>query len=197
MGVLFLMWAAIVFGGTGIHAPDSGLAGWLQSQKNPGVYEAMTWISRMHETLAIAGYVGVLAITGYLTGYRRWSNVFLATVPGGMIFNALVKLVFQRPRPSFLATHTISGSFSFPSGHTTAATLLYGFILWFVFANTHDAWKRVLASIAFVCMVLLVAFSRMYLNVHYFSDVVASMLLGPAVLFLAAHLSMQYLNVRD
>ena len=94
-------------------------------------------------------------------------------VPLGMLLNVLLKNIFQRARPSFEHPLLTLTTYSFPSGHAAAATLLYG-VLGAYLVCTCKGWRRALAGCLAVAMVALVGLSRIYLGAHYLSDVAAA-----------------------
>lgn len=97
----------------------------------------------------------------------------------------LGKIFFRRERPNaFFQTFT-DGSFSFPSGHATTVMVFYGFLAYLVVKNFPSLRVRIAAILATIIIVLLVDVSRLYLGVHYFSDVIAGNLVGLAGLLLA------------
>jgi membrane-associated phospholipid phosphatase len=98
----------------------------------------------------------------------------MVTVPSGMVLNALTKLAFQRARPSFDNPILTLSSYSFPSGHVAAATLFYGVLAALLIAKTSEWRWRVLILLVAIVLVALVALTRMYLVVHYLSDVMAA-----------------------
>jgi len=101
-------------------------------------------------------------------------------VPGGMLLNVALKHAFRRIRPSFDDPLLSLVTYSFPSGHTAAATVFYGLLACYLVRRT-QAWRvRVLIVAGAVAMVMLVALSRMYLGVHYLSDVLAAAAEGAA-----------------
>jgi len=101
----------------------------------------------------------------------------LVTICGGGIFSLFGKVAFHRQRPSGIAVFTET-SFSFPSGHATIATALYGFLVYFLWRQT-DSWRTKL-NIFFTgsVFILAIGFSRLYLGVHFLSDVLGGYLLG-------------------
>lgn len=86
--------------------------------------------------------------------------------------NELLKQIVQRPRPEGYRLIAEQG-FSFPSGHSMVAMAFYGLFIWMIWRNERDACLKWLKSAGFAAIILAVGFSRIYLGVHYFSDVLA------------------------
>jgi len=104
-----------------------------------------------------------------------WLSVF-----GGLLLNKILKLIFHRARPQFRDTVQALTSYSFPSGHTMIATVFYGALAAFVIANSKSWLLRILAIAIALTLIMLVAFSRIYLGAHYLSDVLGAMAEGLA-----------------
>jgi undecaprenyl-diphosphatase len=122
----------------------------------------------------------LLALWFWRRRAHYWLIVCLIAVPGGMLLNVALKHVFRRVRPSFDDPLLSLVTYSFPSGHTAAATVFYGLLACYLVRRT-QAWRvRVLIVAGAVAMVILVALSRMYLGVHYLSDVLAAAAEGAA-----------------
>ena len=109
---------------------------------------------------------------------KHWHNVyiFLAAYPTGLLFGYLFKIVFARPRPVDGLIPELS--FSFPSTHALAATLFFTLIVYFFAHRMKSLYTRELFILGNVVLVVLVCASRVYLNVHWFSDVIAGMMFG-------------------
>lgn len=182
VGVLAALAAAAVFGwiaaavqaGAPITELDAGLAQWFHAHATRDLTLAMLAITWIHSTW------GILAITllGADLLYRRrmhdWMLALVVTVPGGMLLNVAVKHVFQRPRPHFDIPLLTLETYSFPSGHTASATVLYGFVVCFLAAQASSRRRVAAATLAATAAIALVALSRVYLGVHYLSDVLAA-----------------------
>ena len=179
-GALALIGASWLFGGvsedvlTGdpLTIVDVYIAEWLHAHATPLVTEFMLLVSRLNGVVAISVYAAVLAL--YLIWKRDWYWVMClsAIVPGGMVLNVLMKFAFHRARPSFDDPVLTLMSYSFPSGHVAGTTLFYGVLGAILVAkNEVRRWKMLMAILT---IVILVALSRLYLGVHYLSDVLAA-----------------------
>jgi undecaprenyl-diphosphatase len=112
-------------------------------------------------------------------GLYREAAVVALSLGGAILISDLVKLLVSRPRPPVEHLQAVSGS-SFPSGHATQASAFWlSLVLALRAARAARAVTRLAAVIA-VVLVSGVAFSRVYLGVHYPSDVIAGVLLGGA-----------------
>jgi undecaprenyl-diphosphatase len=95
-----------------------------------------------------------------------------------------MKLAFHRARPVLDDPLLTLASYSFPSGHVAGSTLMYGLIVAWAFTRTRRPLVRAAVVAAAAGAIVLVAFTRMYLGVHYLSDVVAAFAEGVAWLAL-------------
>ena len=192
LGVLFFTGAAWLFGGITqdviagdpLTVVDQKVAVWFERHANPGITAVMSAISWLHTwPIALAG----VAFLAYLARKRlwRWSAIVFCAVAGGVLMNIVVKLAVHRERPTLSALAAALKTYSFPSGHTLAATVIYGVIAAYLISSA-GAWRRQV-SIGFAAffIVVLAAFSRVYLGVHYLSDVLAAMAEGVAWLALS------------
>lgn len=163
-----------------VTAADARLNNWLHGQGTPLRTRTMLAITFLGST----GFVTCAAIVFgiYLVWRRRfyWLAAVLASVFGGMLLNRTLKLVFQRPRPHFDDPVISITGYSFPSGHTMAATVLFGVLAAYFFAQTSGRRARLLIVLAAATVIALVGFSRMYLGVHYLSDVLSAIAEGLA-----------------
>lgn len=99
------------------------------------------------------------------------------------LLNQSVKLVFGRARPEFINLIE-EGGYSFPSGHSMVSLAFYGFFIYMIFHKRYSKKKKVLLSIPFALLTLLIGISRIYLGVHYASDVLAGFALSMAYLII-------------
>ena len=192
IGALFLIGASWLFGGiaedvvTGdpLTIVDVLIAEWFHNHATPWLTVAMTFFTNLHGTVPIT--IAVIVTGAYLIWTRRyaWLNGLVLTVPFGMLLNVVMKYAFHRARPVFDDPLLVQSSYSFPSGHVAGATLFYGFLA--VMLVTHvTAWRaRFAIVLTALMMIALVGLTRLYLGVHYFSDVLAGFAEGVAWLAL-------------
>ncbi len=174
--------AGAVVAGAPITQLDVDLANWLHAHAhgNNALRSALMVLTQLHSTPGVLALTGLAAWWLYRRGARHWMLTILATVPGGMVLNVLMKHTFERARPHFEEPILTLTTYSFPSGHTVAATLLYGFLACYLVRHARS-WQARAGWVLLACaMVLLVAGSRLYLGAHYLSDVLAAMAEGCA-----------------
>jgi len=97
---------------------------------------------------------------------------------GSEIMTAIGKIALHRARPGGLAPAYTEISFSFPSGHATVAVALYGFLVYYVWQQAKSWYWKVNALFTGLLVILAIGFSRLYLGVHFLSDVLSGYLVG-------------------
>lgn len=157
---------------------DAALSNWLHAHTHPVLTQAMLVITHVHSNLGICVLAAGVALWLIAT-HRPWFLLALVLcVPGGLLLNAGMKQIFQRARPHFDDPLLTLTSYSFPSGHTAGATVFYGFLAVFLLAEVRQRRGRIAIVAGAFVMVALVAFSRVYLGVHYPTDVIAAIVEG-------------------
>lgn len=154
----------------------------LHSTLFVSVFGFFTLLGSWQGVLVVLGLVGIFV-------WLRKLNLFYYYVLGGLVLGSggvvyTIKHLVERARPLAMPTFFVETSFSFPSGHTTIAVVLYGF-LWYWFAR-----EKLLTNSLRILLILLIfciSFSRIYLGVHYVSDVVGGLLLGLGLLELCTY----------
>ena len=89
------------------------------------------------------------------------------------LINYVLKKIIQRPRPPLEFRMVEESSFSFPSGHAMASMAFYGLIIYFINKNMKNEKLKKIISISLSILIFLIGISRIYLGVHYASDVIA------------------------
>lgn len=109
-------------------------------------------------------------------GIAMCSNLVLITS-----LNLVLKYIIQRPRPNGYRLILESG-YSFPSGHSMISTAFYGLIIYFIYKHVKNKKLKYILCTVISLLIILIAFSRVYLGVHYASDVLAGFLISIAYL---------------
>jgi membrane-associated phospholipid phosphatase len=133
--------------------------------------------------------VAALALLAYFLWVRRqrwYSLKVLVIAIGSITANELLKLLFDRPRPVLPMVDAVG--LSFPSGHAMVSASFYGLLIYLVWLNVRPLGWRLLFSGLLLLLILLIGFSRVYLRVHYASDVLAGFAGGFIWLILAVAL---------
>ena len=192
LGAVALICASWLFGGIAedvvsgdpLTLVDVRLAQWFHAHATASLTPFMFAVTDLHGPAGIT--IMGLVMAAWLAWRRNWYWIacLAAVLPLGMVINSLMKYAFQRARPSLEAPLLVLTSYSFPSGHVAAATLLYGMLVALVYSRTRAWRRRSLVAMVAGLMIVLVAVSRMYLGVHYLSDVLAAFAEGVAWLAL-------------
>jgi membrane-associated phospholipid phosphatase len=153
---------------------DMQVSVWLHTRNNPVFSAFLLAITQVNSTVGIPILSAIVAYFLWRHGDRYWVLSLAFAVAGGLLLNVILKLVFNRDRPTWDDPLLTLTSSSFPSGHTAGATLFYGFLAAYMVWRMKNPLARVLVVLGCAVMVALVGFSRIYLGVHYLSDVLAA-----------------------
>lgn len=157
---------------------DRAIVAYLHSASAPPLTVFFLVVTALGSAETVA-LVGVL-VAAYLAWRRRWLllGTWVAAVAGSAALNQLLKGLFARPRPVFERPLLLESSYSFPSGHAMVSVVVYG-MLAYLAVLALESWRaRVAVSSGAALLVLLIGFSRIYLGVHYPSDVIAGYAAG-------------------
>ena len=157
---------------------DRAVATYLHSLATPPLTTFFLIITAFGSIEAIA-LLG-LFVAADLAWRRRWLSLvtWLVAVGGSAVLSQLLKGLFARPRPFFEHPLLIETSYSFPSGHAMESLVVYGMLAYFAVLALESWQARTAVVFGTALLVLLIGLSRMYLGVHYFSDVVAGYAAG-------------------
>ena len=167
---------------------DVTLLDWLHARATPTGYAIAQAISLFGSAVTLTLLaVGVGLV---LAARRQWILLggWLAAFAGGGLLNQVLKLVIRRPRPPYAAAFLHSYSWSFPSGHAMASLIGYGMLAYVLMVLwIHRRRAQLFVVLGATLLIVAIGLSRLYLGVHYFSDVVGGYAAG--VLWLSACIS--------
>lgn len=149
----------------------------LQSNATPN------WIAFFQTVTMLGSYLGFfLTFVIVFIKNKKLSLALAATFAIGAIFNHFFKLIVARARPFDTYSDIINlggeDGYSFPSGHSLCAGIFATYLFYTLIKSTKNIWTRILGGTTIVLLVALVALSRMFLGVHYFTDVSIGIFLG-------------------
>jgi len=159
---------------------DVAVLEWMHQHHSPFLTRMAIELTYLGTGAVVFMIVAVAALFLWHTEHKHSARLLLAAVAGNIILNGVLKLVYHRPRPQVFDWQTVAVSSSFPSGHAMSATVCYGTVAYLVIRLQKHHWSRVLTGGAAVLLILLICATRLYLGVHYPSDVIAGILVGLA-----------------
>jgi undecaprenyl-diphosphatase len=166
---------------------DVTFARWLAGERSTvgtDFFRVLTFFGSPAAALAIAAIVCIAL-------YRRGHVVEAALLPvvlgGAELLNLILKLSFHRARPEVAFVHI--DTYSFPSGHAMISTAAYGAFAYLAWGPLGTTRRRLMVVAGTAALVALISFSRLYLGVHYLSDVLAGIAGG--AFWLAVSIALQ------
>jgi len=176
---LFVALASHVHSGS-TQALDESVIRWLVAHHTPVLDVAMLEITTLGTAVVVMMIVAVAALFLVLTGHKYSAILLLASSIGGVVLNGVLKLGFDRPRPTIFIPAIHTATSSFPSGHATSAAMVYATVAYLAARLAKRRRARWLVMTAAFIIIALISFSRLYLGVHYPSDVLAGVIVGLA-----------------
>lgn len=172
LALLFSVWAWETMIRQNMGAFDAQIIRFVRQYTMPVLNQFMLFISDIG--FGKNYLVMVLAAGSWLLYRRHWPELvlFMATLAGGGVINFILKHLFQRARPEAFRIVDASG-YSFPSGHATAAICFFGVMTFLLWRTRTTVWERWLLLAGSSGLVVLIGISRIYLGVHYPSDIIA------------------------
>ena len=122
---------------------------------------------------------------------KRESKYIAINLVVVFLLNRILKVTFARPRPDILRLVSEDG-FSFPSGHSMVSMGFYGFLIYLIFKKVDNKKIKYPLMIILSALILLIGLSRIYLGVHYFTDVIGGFII--AIMYLVLFIKILYNN---
>jgi undecaprenyl-diphosphatase len=192
-GIFLLAGALIALGGTYVFAElaghvtsgatqtfDDAVLRWVDLHRSPTLEPIMLEITFLGTGTVVVMIVAVSGLFLWLTNHKYSALLLLIATVGGILLNNLLKVGFGRPRPQIIDWGADVVSWSFPSGHAMSAAVVYGTVAYLAARLQKRRWHRVLTLVFAVVLILMIGATRLYLGVHYPSDVIAGIIIGLA-----------------
>ena len=167
---------------------DNAIYKFIISFKNDTLTDIFKFISFLSSTKVIILFNIIIAIIVLLSKRTNLLLITISSISSGVI-NNLVKYIIKRDRPFGIAL--VNETFySFPSGHSMISVLFYGMII-YMLIEKNVKYKKIIIPLIII-YILLVGISRIYLGVHYASDVFGGYLLGGSILLMLTIIHERY-----
>ena len=157
---------------------DHEVAGWFHAHLTRPFVTVLRCFTEFGSSEWIAVVLSCLVL--FFIWKRWWPSLvtLIIAVPGGMLLNEWVKVLVHRQRPFVEGPFVDWSGYSFASGHTIGATLLYGQLLLFILPALRTRHWRIFTVSSAILLVALVGFSRIALGAHFLTDVLAAIVFG-------------------
>ena len=170
-----------------VHILDNYVYSLIAKWINPNVTKFFKIVTELANPVTM---VIVVLVVSYIIGVKQKDKKgvleFCICIIIIAILNFVLKNIFTRTRPELINIITETG-YSFPSGHSTLSMTVYGYIIYYMYTRCSNKALKIISSIALSIIILLVGISRIYLGVHYTSDVLAAFMLSLAYLIIYTH----------
>ncbi len=159
---------------------DDSVLVWIGQHRSVRMDAVMLEITALGTGTVVLMIAALSALFLSLTQHKFSALLLFVATAGGIVLNGILKFGFHRPRPHIIPWGTNAVASSFPSGHAMSAIVVYGTVAYLA-ARLHERrWARWLTMFFAVVVILFICYSRMYLGVHYPSDILAGLLIGVA-----------------
>jgi len=176
---LFAKYAGRVRSGS-TQAFDDAVLRWMAEYRSPLLDAVMLEVTFLGTGTVVIAIVAVSGMFLWLTKHKYSALLLFIATAGGIVLNNLLKVGFGRPRPTIVEWGTNAISWSFPSGHAMSATVVYGTVAYLAARLQARHLHRLITLSVAGILILAISVSRIYLGVHFPSDVIAGIIIGLA-----------------
>ena len=159
---------------------DESVMHWMAAHQHPAVQRAMLEVTALGTGTVVGMIVFVAGLFLWLNQHKHSAILLGAATIGGLVLNNLLKIGFNRPRPQVFEWGQHAVSSSFPSGHAMSSVIVYATVAYLAARLQQSLASRILTMSFAAVMIVSICASRMYLGVHYPSDVLAGVIIGLA-----------------
>ncbi|MDZ4793718.1 MAG: phosphatase PAP2 family protein [Bacteroidota bacterium] len=172
--VVFLVWVVFIYGRNSFDQSAFLLIGPYTTETRTALMRFISFLGK--HTFLIPAII--LLIGFFLYRKNKWMAIRTTTVLlSSLLLMSLLKTLIKRKRPPDPLVEGIT-NFSFPSGHAFMSVAFYGLLIWFSSVYIRDKWTRRIITFFLLLIIAGIGFSRIYLRVHYATDVIAGICFG-------------------
>jgi undecaprenyl-diphosphatase len=152
---------------------DEAIRALVQEHATPALTAAMRVITLLGSTAFLLALGLLITLIFLVVKWKRSAMLIIFTMAGAFLLNWVLKISFQRERPTPFFDTPLPDSYSFPSGHALLSFCFYGALASIISARTRSLALRIVTWAAAILLAVAIGISRVYLGVHYPSDVMA------------------------
>lgn len=190
---LLMVWMVFISNSSWLDDKVFAFTGPLVSAGLTSFMKAVTFLGT-HDFLIPANLVLIIILLIKKKKQLAWYTLVVALSSLGLM--SLLKNLFQRKRPDHPMVEGVT-NYSFPSGHAFMSVAFFGLLIWLVLEYTNNRYIKVLLLFFLSLLILLIGFSRIYLRLHYASDVIAGFGIGTLWLYTCLYLLNRYSPVKE
>lgn len=163
---------------------DNSVSAWILNNQNQYLINFSKIIATLFDTIPMIIISLIIALAIYLKSKPKEAFYFASAsiIAGALIYT--LKEIIARPRPILQTIQETS--FAFPSGHSTISAVFFGFMILFSLNHIKNITHKKLAIITSILLIAIVGITRIYLNVHWLTDVIGGYLLGTIIVLTLA-----------
>ena len=177
-GMVFASLAEDLVNRESLSTIDPIFGNWLVSHTTLAGDHVFAFITFLGNALIISAGTGLIGF--WFIRQRNWKKLSLlfSSVAGGALLNLALKNIFQRTRPAIPGAYMVDTGFSFPSGHSMISLVFYGMVAYLALSYVKSKKWKVFIVAGALAICALIGFSRLYLGVHFLTDVLAGWAAG-------------------
>ena len=170
MSIVFIVFAIRIKNNPGLGI-DNAVYSFIRNFQSDGITYFFKTISNIITIEAICVACIIFLIISFINKYYKYCPFVITNLVFIVILNFILKHIYTRPRPEFMLIDEYG--YSFPSGHAMVSMAFYGLFIYIIFHLKLNKYLKYIFSFLIFSLIMLVGISRIYLHVHYFSDVIA------------------------
>ena len=187
----FLSFFLITYNLDALQPVDEAVSLFIAKMRRPVITLNMKLISDLASPFLLI--IGSIILAFAVRQRKFWVPIFL-NLTFSVILNLGLKEIYARPRPAVISQLVAERGFSFPSGHSMGAAAFYGFVIYIIFESKLSELVKRLLTVLTLFIIGLIGLSRIYLGVHYLSDIIAGFLISTLYLILFTGFVHAYFN---
>ena len=171
---------------------DSSVESFVIGIRQNNLTKIFSIITNLGSATALIAITLVILLVAIIKHHRLPISTMI-NLPSIFIINEITKAIIRRPRPTGIHLVEATG-FSYPSGHTIVSLAFYGFIMKSLCERIKNKSLKIIINIMGITLIILISLSRIYLGVHYLTDIIAGYILGTTYLILFLYIRKKYLK---